>query len=132
MNGSETLELRDGAKRWATVTFHSDRRITLDHELTEYEAKTCPGLGLYDAQGHQVEFQPDGATLVLTWPDGRTRALSFDRTQDPTSMEIADIVDPKALLRLYVRPIGLGAKTPISLTLNFRWVGPPPKPIYRP
>ena len=109
MNQPEILQLRGGTKTWATLAFHSDGRVILDHDLTEYAAGGCPGFGLYDAHGQPVRFQPDGAVLCLRWDDGRTRTLAFDRASDQTSLEIADVIDPKGLVRLYLRPIGLGA-----------------------
>lgn len=132
MSNNETWELSDGTKTWGSLAFDVEGRVTLRHNLAEYEARECPGFGLRDDQGRQVQFQPEDAALVLRRPDGCTRALSFDRTGDSTSMEIAAAVDPKALLRLYVLPAGLGGSSPIQLTLNFRRVGPGPNPIRRP
>ena len=57
MNQAKKLELRDAGKTWASLTLHTDGRISLDHNLTEYEVKGCPSLQLYDSQGQQVRIE---------------------------------------------------------------------------
>ncbi len=122
MNQAKTLELRDAGKTWASLTLHTDGRITLDHNLTEYEVKGCPSLGLYDSQGQQVRIELGGAGVLLSWPDGRTSTLGFDQKPGQTYTDISSVDDPKGRVRLEARAIGLGGRTPAVLAFNLRWV----------
>lgn len=122
MNQLEKLELRDAAKTWASLTFYAHGRVTLDHNLTEYEVKGCPGLGLYNSSGHQVRIELGGDGVLLSWPDGRTCTLGFDVKPGQTCTDLKAVVDSKGQVRWEAKANGLGGRRNAVITLNLHWV----------
>jgi hypothetical protein len=125
VNQIEKLELRDAVSGTllASLTLHADGRKILDHDLTEYQVKgSRSGLRLYGSQGQEVVFQLWEDGVLLSWPDGRTCSLGFDKKPGQTCTDLSGVVDPKDQVRLEATPNGLGGRINAVITLNLRWV----------
>src|SRR5579863_10524226 len=99
MPENERFELRAGDNVWASLIFKSDGQLILEHELTEHEVETCPGLVLYDREGQIVQMNPAEDGLRLYWPDGRIRRkLRLDTLSN--NLDVPDALDPKRQVQL--------------------------------
>ena len=131
MESAEKFELRVVDKVWATLTFESDGRIVLEHNLTEDQVSRCPEVVLYDGAGQIVtgacgDIGNSQTGLLLYWPDGRIRH----------KLRLDDVVDSRNQVRLEWKSTGTGpgsvGEQPVQvvgiagIVFSLRWIMPAP------